>query len=131
MVTDPISDMIIRIKNAGMAGVSRVTMPSSRLKASIADVLKKEGFVKDVEVLEKKSGRKELALDLYIEKRIPRIRGVKRQSKPSKRIYQKSADIRPVKSGYGMVVLSTPQGVMSGKEARKNKVGGEVLFTIW
>ena len=127
---DPLSNMIIAIKNAGNAGLESTAVPFSKLKESIAEVLKKEGFVKD---FGKKSvkGRPMLEVSLYLENRVPKIKGVKRISKPSKRIYKKASEIRGVKSGYGIMVLSTPSGVMSGKEAKKQKVGGEALFQIW
>src|SRR3990167_9564118 len=127
---DTISNMIIQIKNAGSAGHDRVSIPYSKLKHSIVEVLKKEHFVKNVET-ESKEGRKVLAIDLFMENRVPKIKGVKRISKPSKRIYQKSSEIRSVKSGYGALIVSTPAGVMSGRDARKAKLGGEALFSIW
>src|SRR3989344_2360509 len=127
---DTISNMIIQIKNAGNAGHDRVVVPYSKLKDSIAQVLKKENFVKDV-LTETKKGKKMLALELFIENRIPKIKGVKRISKPSKRIYQKASEIRLVKSGYGALIISTQAGVMSGRDARRAKLGGEALFSIW
>ena len=127
---DTISNMIIQIKNAGSAGHDRVLVPYSKFKHSIVEVLKKENFVKDVET-ESKKGKKMLAIDLFMENRVPKIKGVKRISKPSKRIYTKSSDIRSVKSGYGALILSTSQGIMSGHEARRASLGGEALFQIW
>lgn len=127
---DTISNMIIALKNAGNAGRERVSVPYSRLKHSIAEVLKKEGFVKSVEV-ETKGAKKSLAIELFSENRVPKIKGVKRISKPSKRVYRRSSEIRPVKNGYGALIVSTSQGVMSGRDARRAKVGGEALFTIW
>ena len=127
---DPISNMIIGLKNAGAAGHDSVSIPYSKLKHSIAEVLKKEGFIKSVDTLTKK-GKKMLALDLFMENRVPKIKGVKRISKPSKRIYKKFSDIRAVKSGYGALILSTSRGIMSGRAAKKAKLGGEALFSIW
>ncbi|KKU20474.1 MAG: 30S ribosomal protein S8 [Candidatus Nomurabacteria bacterium GW2011_GWA1_46_11] len=127
---DAISDMIIRIKNAGAAGHDRVSVPYSKLGRSIVEVLKKENFVKSVET-ESKKGKKMLAIELFMENRVPKIKGVKRISKPSRRIYKKSSDIRAVKNGYGALVLSTSQGIMSGREAKRASLGGEALFTIW
>jgi len=127
---DTISNMIIQIKNAGNAGHVRVVVPYSKLKDSIAQVLKKENFVKDV-LTETKKGKKMLALELFIENRIPKIKGVKRISKPSKRIYKSSSDIRSVKNGYGALIISTSKGVMSGRDARRASLGGEALFQIW
>lgn len=127
---DTISNMIIQIKNAGNAGHVRVSVPYSKLKNSIAEVLKKENFIKNIET-ESKKGRKILALDLFMENRVPKIKGVKRISKPSRRIYKKSSDIRSVKNGYGALILSTSKGIMSGREARRASLGGEALFQIW
>ncbi len=127
---DTISNMMIQIKNAGSAGHDRVSVPYSKLKHSIAEVLKKEHFVKDVET-ESERGRKVLAIDLFMENRVPKIKGVKRISKPSRRVYKKSSEIRSVKSGYGALILSTSQGIMSGREAKKSQLGGEALFSIW
>ncbi len=127
---DPIANMIIEIKNAGNAGRDSITTPFSKIKENIANVLAKEGFVKAVS---KKSvkGHPALVVDLYVDNRIPKVKGVRRISKTSKRIYKKSSELRPVKSGYGMLVVSTPKGIMSGRDARKEKLGGEVLFSIW
>lgn len=127
---DTISNMIIQIKNAGSAGHDHLLVPYSKLKHSIVEVLKKEGFVKNVET-ETKKDKKMLSIDLFMENRMPKIKGVERISKPSKRIYQKYSDIRVVKSGYGALILSTSQGVMSGREAKRAKLGGEALFKIW
>ncbi len=127
---DNISNMIIQIKNAGSAGQDHVSIPYSKLKHSIAETLKKENFIKDLDTKSEK-GRKVLALDLIMENRVPKIKGVKRISKPSKRIYKKFSDIRLVKNGYGALILSTSQGVMSGRDARRAKLGGEALFQIW
>mgnify|MGYP003394459164 CR=1 FL=1 len=127
---DTISNMIIQIKNAGNVGHERVLVPYSKLKYSIAETLKKEGFVKNTET-ETKKGKKKLAVDLFIENRVPKIKGVQRISKPSKRIYKKSSEIRAVKNGYGALILSTSAGIMSGREAKKASLGGEALFSIW
>ncbi|MBI2673920.1 MAG: 30S ribosomal protein S8 [Candidatus Zambryskibacteria bacterium] len=134
---DTISNMIIQIKNAGNAGHERVLVPYSKLKSSIAEVLKKEHFVKSVGI-ESKKGQKMLAVELMFGesrlstgRHIPKIKGVKRISKPSRRIYKKFSDIRPVKSGYGSLILSTSKGIMSGREAKRASLGGEALFAIW
>lgn len=129
-MNDPIADMIIRLKNASISKKESVVLPYSQLKLAILDVLLKEGFVKSFG----KKGKKvvkfiEVGL-AYTDGR-PKITGVDRVSKTSKRIYQKAKDIRSVKSGYGALILSTPKGIMSDKTARKEKVGGEALFKIW
>ncbi|MDO8565211.1 MAG: 30S ribosomal protein S8 [bacterium] len=127
---DQISNLIISIKNAGNAGHDNVSMPYSKLKHSVAEVLKSEGFVKNVEEKTEKM-KKVLVITLFMENRVPRIKGVERLSKPSKRIYKKAGEIRAVKSGYGALILSTSSGVMSGKSAKRAKLGGEALFNIW
>ena len=134
---DTISNMIIQIKNAGNAGHDRIWVPYSKLKHSIAEVLKKEKFVKDAGT-ESKKGKKMLAIGLLFGesrlptgRQVPKIKGVKRISKLSRRIYKRASDIRAVKSGYGALILSTSKGIMSGHEARRANLGGEALFTIW
>lgn len=127
---DTISNFIVKIKNAGNAGIETVSVPHSKLKLAIAEVLKKEGFIKDfVEKTEK--GRKVMLITLISENRVPKIKGVARVSKPSKRIYKKAEEIRSVKNGYGALIISTSHGVMTGRDAKKQKLGGEALFQIW
>jgi small subunit ribosomal protein S8 len=130
MVTDPIADFIIRLKNASDAHKDAVSVPYSSLKEAIAQTLKKSGFIKSVE----KKGKdvsKTLEIELLYIGNEPRIHDVARISKPSRRLYQGSKDIRSYKSGYGAYVYSTPKGVLSDSEARAYKVGGEILFRIW
>lgn len=127
---DSISNFIIKVKNAGNAGQLSVSTPASKLKLSIAEVLKKEGFIKNFEVKTEK-GKGVMVVELLSENRTPRIQGVKRISKPSKRIYKKTTEIRSVKNGYGALILSTSAGVMTGREAKRAKLGGEALFSIW
>lgn len=130
MVTDPIADLIVRIKNASEAGKATVSVPYSALKENIAHALSKGGYVGKVETNGKKIGKTlEIAL-VYIGGE-PRVTGIDRISKPSRRLYQKSKDIRMFKSGFGNTVLSTPQGVLLDIDAKKQKVGGEILFKIW
>jgi len=135
---DPIADMITHIKNASLAGRDSVLINYSNIKKDIAEVLKSEGFVKNVE--KKSKGAKNfLSIDLIFDnespsvgtKQIPKIKGVKRLSKPSKRMYKKAGEIRAVRQGYGIMVLSTPKGVMPGYKAKKAGLGGEALFSIW
>lgn len=127
---DHISNMLISLKNAGNAGKESVLVPHSKVKESIAKVLEKEGFIKSIKQVTK-DGRKYLGIDLFLENREPRIRDVKRISKLSKRVYKGASELKPVKNGFGMLVISTPKGVMSGREAKKANLGGEVLFSIW
>ena len=127
---DTISNLIIKLKNAGLAGHESATVPFSSLKAAICDVLKKEGFIKGCEE-RMEGGKKTLVISLIAENRVPKIKGVARISKPSKRIYKKASEIRAVKSGYGALILSTSGGIMTGRDAKKAKLGGEALFQIW
>jgi small subunit ribosomal protein S8 len=127
---DTISNFIIKLKNAGNAGAETVSVPFSKLKLSICEVLKKEGFIQSFEEKSEK-GKSVISIALFTENRIPKIKGVKRISKPSKRVYRKAEEIRSVKNGYGALILSTSSGVMTGREAKKSKLGGEALFQIW
>lgn len=127
---DVISNFIIKLKNAGDAGLESVSVPASKLKLSLAEVLRKEGFIKEYSEKSEK-GRPVIIISLFSEGRIPKIKGVKRISKPSKRVYRKASEIRSVKNGYGALILSTSSGVMTGKAARAAKLGGEALFQIW
>ena len=129
-MTDPISDMIIRIKNAQTASKESVAFPYSRLKEEISNLLEKEKFIKGVSKRGKKIS-KSLEVGLIYNGKTPRIQGVKRISKSSRRIYKKASQIRPVRRGYGMLVLSTPKGVRSGEDAKREGAGGEALFEIW
>ena len=130
MVTDPISDFITRIKNASDARKAVVSIPYSVLKESIAHVLVKGGYIDSVNTKGKQI-EKTLELTLTYMGREPRVHGLDRISKSSRRIYQKSKDIRMFKSGFGNTILSTPMGVLLDVDAKKAKVGGEVLFKIW
>lgn len=130
-MSDPIADMLTRIRNAQSVRRRFVTMPYSRLKEAIAQVLVEEGFVSRVEKVEE--GRFP-ALRVYLrytEDKAPVIQGLKRISKPGCRIYTKKDDIPWVKYGLGTVILSTPRGVLSGRQARQLGVGGEVLCEVW
>jgi small subunit ribosomal protein S8 len=128
MVTDPIADLLIRLQNASRVGHERVVLPTSKIKTAIAAVLAKEGYVAEVEKPKKNTY---LSLALAYKNGSPVIHGIKRLSKPSRRLYVGVGDIHPVKRGHGLLVLSTPSGVMTGGDARKHKVGGEALFEIW
>lgn len=131
MVTDPIADLINQIHNAALVKKAHVSVPFSLFKLAIAEKLKDGGWVQAVE---KKGKKVKKTLDITLKYRDdgkPRIEGVKRISKPGRRLYRSVRDIVPVKYGYGALFLSTPKGVLTDKEARKEKVGGEVLFEIW
>ncbi len=131
MTTDPIADMLSRIRNAQMVRHSAVTMPSSRMREALARVLTEEGYVARYEVLRDQKFPTLLIQLKYAEDRDPIIRGMERISKPGCRIYTKREDIPWVKAGMGTVILSTPRGVVSGRQARSLGVGGEVLCKVW
>ncbi|MFZ2593185.1 MAG: 30S ribosomal protein S8 [Minisyncoccia bacterium] len=130
MVNDPIGDFIVRLKNASDVGLSHVVLPYSKLKHAVADTLAASGFVGTVRK-EGKDARKTLAVDLVYTNGTPKISGVKRISKPGRRMYASVKEINPVKYGKGLLVLSTPKGIMTGGQARKEGVGGETLFEIF
>jgi small subunit ribosomal protein S8 len=127
---DPISDMIVRIKNATEQKKESVVFPYSKLKLAIADALFKDGLIKSFGKKGKKIA-KFIEVVLVYEDGAPRIHGMERVSKTSKRIYNKVADIKKVKGGMGALILSTPKGIMTDKIAREMNVGGEALFKIW
>lgn len=131
MVGDPIADFITRLKNAGAVKKETISIPKSKLKESVANLLKKEGYLKSV-ITKGKKNRPVLEVGLLYKKDgSPRITNAKRVSKLGKRVYKRVKEIKPVKFGKGILVLSTPNGLMSDKDARKEKVGGEALFEIW
>ncbi len=127
---DSIGDLITHIKNAGTAGKSFITVPHSKMKLAIAELLQKQGYLKSVTKKGKKIA-KFIDLELVYDGNTPKVQGVKRISKLSRRVYQGAKDMKPIRYGYGLLIVSTPQGVMTGLEARKANVGGEVLFSIW
>ncbi len=127
MVNDPISDFLVRLQNASMVGHTSVTLPFSAIKSAIAKILEREGYLASVS---KRNNSLVVGLS-YAATGRPAINGVKRISKPSRRMYVGVRDVQPVKRGAGLLVLSTPAGVVTGKEAREKRVGGEALFEIW
>jgi small subunit ribosomal protein S8 len=127
---DPIADMIIRIKNAHMAGHERVQVPHSNLKEAIAVILDQENYIESMEVLET-SPQKTIDIELKYIGRTPVITEVRRISKPGRRVYESSGRIPKSLGGYGLTIVTTSKGVMTDKEARKQNVGGEVLCQIW
>lgn len=130
-VNDPISDLLTRIRNAGMARKTEVLMPSTKIVAAITEILKQEGYISDFEVIEKRPQNQiKIALRYGPDKRHT-IREIKRVSKPGLRIYAGKNEIPRVRSGLGIAIVSTPQGVITGYEARKRGIGGEVLCTVF
>ncbi|MEI8270068.1 MAG: 30S ribosomal protein S8 [bacterium] len=128
---DSISNMIIMMKNGSLAKLETVLVPYSNLKSAILECLKKEGYIADFSKKVKKEGGNILEVKLIYVDGKPKITEVDRVSKQSRRVYFGMKDIHSVRNGSGMLVLSTPKGIMSGKEARKEQVGGEALFKIW
>jgi small subunit ribosomal protein S8 len=134
--TDPIADMLTRIRNAVMAGHAQVAMPSSKIKLEIAKILKEEGFLEGFEAVDGElEAQKVLRLKIkYVGERRQRravISGLERVSKPGRRIYTKKTDIPWVLSGIGVAIISTPKGVMTGARARQLGVGGEIICKVW
>ena len=128
-MTDPISDMLTRIRNAGLALQPLVELPHSRLKEHIAQILKKEGYLADVAV--EGSAAKKIKLKLKFQGKKSVIEGIRRISKPGLRHYVGADEIPRVLGGMGVAVISTPEGVMTGVEARRKNLGGEVLCYVW
>lgn len=129
MIIDPISDMLTRIRNASMAHKPEVTMPFSKAKFAIAAILKQEGYLGKVETVDDKF--KQLKVTLKYQDKQPVIRKISRVSKPGCRIYVKKDNLPVVLNNYGLAIISTPQGIMSNKEAKRRGVGGEVICEIY
>lgn len=131
LVNDPIADMLTRIRNANQMKYKEVEVPTSKLKSEVARILKDEGFVKSFK-LEKRETGDMLILELkYGTKKERVITGLKRISKPGLRVYAKAEEIPTVLNGLGIAIISTSKGLMTDKEAKRNKIGGEVLAYIW
>lgn len=129
-MTDPISDLLNRIRNAQAVLKEQLSVPFSNLNHEIAKILEKKGFIKKVE----KKGRtykKVIEITLKYDEKKPAISGLKRVSRPGQRIYKGFKEIKPVRSGYGILIISTSKGLMTDKEARKQKLGGEIICEIW
>ncbi len=130
-MTDPVSDMLTRIRNAGLARLEKVEIPASKLKVRIADILKQEGFVLDYRVVEDDRQGK-IFIDLrYDDNRRLAIKELKKLSKPGRRVYASCDEIPQVRNGLGVCIVSTSQGVMTDKEARRKRVGGELICSVW
>ena len=129
-MTDPITDMLNQIRNAQAVGKTEVLIPLSKIKNEIAAILTKEGFIGETKKTTKDK-IKALKITLKYDNEVPAIAGFKRVSKPGQRIYQGFSEIRKVRGGYGMSIISTSQGLMVNKDARYKKTGGEVICQIW
>lgn len=129
--TDPIGDLITRLRNAQMLGREEVRSPASKERASVLDVLKREGYIKDYQTREVRQGIHEMIITLKYVDGIPVIEEISRVSKPGRRVYSAISKLQKIKGGLGISVLSTSHGVMSDHEAREKNVGGEVLFKVF
>jgi small subunit ribosomal protein S8 len=131
MLSDPIADMLTRIRNANMALHPETTMPSSKLKEQVARILSEEGFIDGYKVEDARVG-KQLTVKLRFDgNRQPILSGIKRVSKPGLRVYSSASDVPRVRGGIGISIVSTSDGVMTDREARRRNVGGEVLCKVW
>lgn len=125
-----VHELVIEIKNGYSAGKEKVVTSHSKMRKAVVDILKKERYIDDYEII-KKDKKKYLKLKLLFENESPAITSVKIISKPGRRIYRKAKEMKPVLAGLGIAVLSTPEGIMTDKQARKKNIGGEELFRIW
>jgi small subunit ribosomal protein S8 len=130
-VNDPIGDLITRIRNAGMRKKSKLSAPNSRLRASVLEVLKSEGYIRDFATVEHKDGRNEVEIELKYFEGQPAIREIERVSKPGRRVYVSVKGLPRVNNGLGIAIVSTPKGVMADHAARDANVGGEILLTVF
>lgn len=129
-MTDPIGDLIIRIKNAGSVHKESISVPFSKMKLAIAELLSAKGYVGAV-TKKAKGNAKYLNVELLYTEERPVVSGVRRMSKPSRRIYESAKNIKRFRRGFGMSVFSTPKGIMADADAKKSNLGGEFLFNIW
>ena len=131
VMTDPIADMLTRIRNANQMKHEYVEIPASKAKLEILNVIKNEGYIKDIEVVEGEAQNTLKVALKYTDKKERVIKGITRISKPGLRVYAKSSELPKVLNGLGIAIISTSNGVMTDKEARKNNVGGEVIAYVW
>ena len=130
-MTDPVGDLLARIRNGQLRGLSSIKSPNSRLRASVLDVLKEEGFIRGYTEVELKTGKREIEIELKYHEGQPVIRELKRVSTPGRRVYTSVKDLKPHRQGLGVSIVSTPQGVMTDTHAREKNVGGEVLCQVF
>ena len=129
-LSDPIGDMIARIKNSSLRSYKKVEIPSSKFKVKIADVLKNEGYIIDYKI-EANEGKDKLLIDLKYSSGNPVINSIQRVSKPGRRIFSSADSLPKVSNGLGIAIISTPKGVMTDQDARKNQVGGEIICKVF
>lgn len=130
-ISDPIGDLITRIRNGQMARLSAVSTPASKMRANLLEVLKREGYIRDYSVKKNDNGLSEISIELKYSEGQPVIKEIKRVSTPGRRVYSKIKAVPRVYNGLGISILSTPRGVLSDKEAREANVGGEVLCRVF
>ena len=130
-MTDPISDFLTRLRNASKAGLTECTMPHSKLKESLAGILKAEGFIREVTTGTDERGHKTVVVTMKYVDNAPVITGLKRTSTPGRRIYTGYTEIPRVLNGLGIAIISTSKGLMKDQDARRNKLGGELVCTVW
>jgi small subunit ribosomal protein S8 len=128
---DPIGDMFTRIRNGQMRFLNTIDVPASNFRLKILEVLKSEGYIKNYFIEKKDNNKKNLKVDLKYYEGTPVIKEIKRVSKPGRRIYSKANSIPKIQNGLGLAILSTPKGVMSDSEARKNNIGGEIICRVF
>ena len=130
-MTDPIADLLTRIRNAHTAKHDRVDVPSSKLKVEVCRILKQEGYIRDVKVIEQQPQDQLRIFLSYTKEGKPGIQKMRRVSTPGRRVYRGSADVKPVLNGLGIGIVSTSQGLMTDRQARERRVGGELLCEVW
>ena len=130
-MTDPISDFLTHLRNASKAGLAQCVSPHSKLKESLANILKKEGYVRDVATGTDERGHKTVIVTMKYVDSAPVITGLKRSSTPGRRIYSGYSEIPRVLNGLGIAIISTSKGLMKDQDARRNKLGGELVCTVW
>ena len=129
--TDPIADMITRIRNGQLRKLNTISIPNSRFRAKILDVLKDEGYISNYKILSEQQNNKSLIVDLKYNNGIPVIKNIARVSKPGRRVYAKANSIPKIQNGLGIAIVSTSMGIMSDNDARSKKIGGEVICRVF
>ena len=130
-LTDPIGDMFSRIRNGQMRSLNSVNIPSSNFRRNILEILKSEGFIKDFYIEKSENNKIDIKINLKYYEGTPVIKEIKRISKPGRRVYSRASSIPRVMNGLGLAILSTPKGVMTDTEARKNNIGGEIICKVF
>ena len=128
---DPIGDMITRIRNAQLRALNNVTIPGSKFRARVLDVLKREGYISNYKPLSDQKNKESLLVDLKYNNGLPVIKEIKRVSKPGRRVYVRATSIPKIQNGLGLAIVSTSKGIMTDEEARSQKVGGEIICKVF